>query len=611
MSYVTILWSVVAASALLLAVVHIIVWLLDHRARASLAFTFTSLGIVGMVCAELGMMSARNAQEWGEWLRWYHLGNFALIVGAVLFVRVYLGTGRPWLMWTVITLRTFILAVNFVVPPNFNFQRIDSITKIPFLGEQISVVSEAVTGRLQWVAVLANALLLLYCIDATVTLWRRGPLDPRRRAFFVGAAISAFFACAIFYTQLVIWRAIDLPMLSGPPFVFVLVVMAYEMGRDTLRASRLARDLSDSEQRLELAAHAGGLGLWSWDARNDRIWATDSARAMFSVADSDANRERLMAMVHADDIAAVREALRQAVSSGSEQEAQFRIRAPDGSIRWLRTHGRAERDERGKVALIRGVVRDVTAEHRAKEELGELRRDLAHAGRVTVLGQLTAALAHELSQPLGSILRNAEAAEMLLERPDPDLKELREILTDIHRDDRRATEVIDRLRALLKRRQMEFQPIAVDTLVHDVTSLVRADAMARDLTIEAAIQPELGMVSGDKVHLSQVLINLIVNAMDAAAGLPPERRKVMLRAHRGQDGSIEIAVSDCGAGISSDVMKKMFEPFFTTKATGMGMGLSVSRTIIEAHHGRLTASNNPAGGATFHFSLPACHVAHA
>lgn len=255
------------------------------------------------------------------------------------------------------------------------------------------------------------------------------------------------------------------------------------------------------------------------------------------------------------------------------------------------------------------VARDLTDSNRrlelAASAVGELRRELAHAGRVSMLGQLASALAHELSQPLGAILRNAEAAEMMLARAAPDIEELRAIVTDIHRDDRRAGEVIDRLRALLKRRRMEFEAIAVASLVQDVSSLVRPDAIARHVKLECVIAAGLPMVSGDRVHLSQVLINLIINAMDAMADTARTRRSLIVAARHGSGCNVEVAVTDLGTGIPAPTLARIFEPFFTTKAGGMGMGLAVSRTIIEAHGGRLWAENNASGGATLRFTLPA------
>jgi C4-dicarboxylate-specific signal transduction histidine kinase len=254
--------------------------------------------------------------------------------------------------------------------------------------------------------------------------------------------------------------------------------------------------------------------------------------------------------------------------------------------------------------MIRGVLRDVTEQVKTRQENEELRRDLAHAGRVSVLGTLSSSLAHELGQPLGAIALNAEVAEMMLRNANPDLVELREILADIRRDDRRATEVIDRLRSLLKRRQLDLVPLSVSAMVQETAALLRSDAIGRGVTLEFETDAALPLIRGDKVHLSQVLINLMVNGMDAVGNQPPSRRKVTLQSRAPEPGWVELVVTDTGPGIPADALGKVFEPFFTTKENGMGMGLSVSQTIVHAHGGRITAENGADGGAVFRVMLP-------
>ena len=212
-------------------------------------------------------------------------------------------------------------------------------------------------------------------------------------------------------------------------------------------------------------------------------------------------------------------------------------------------------------------------------------------GRVTMMGQLASALAHEINQPLGAILRNAEAAELFMQNASPDLDEIRAIVADIRKDDQRAGAVIDRMRGLLKRQTLDTRALDVGELVGDVRALVRADAAARHVKLEVDVPGDLPPVRGDRVHLQQVLLNLILNGWMRSTGQIGEDRRVSVTALLCGAQTVEIAVSDTGSGIPADKLAHIFDSFFTTKPNGMGMGLPISRTIIEAHGGRLWAEN--------------------
>jgi signal transduction histidine kinase len=609
MSYVTVTYSVVAACALLLGLLYGLVWVMDRKSRASLAFACLALAVVCSVVIELCMMRSQSAEEWGEWVRWSQVPIFIRVAATVAFIRLYFGTGRTWLMWLIIGLRFSVMTIGFFVDPNFNYARIDSISHLSFLGEQVTVMGNAVASPWQWVATVTSVLPLIFVTDASIQLWRSGTRETRRTALVVGGATLFSIGVGTFYSQLMILGGWRLPALLSPPYLVMLAAMTLELSRDMLRASRLASELRESQSRLEVAAAAAGLGLWTWNTEKFRLWATSSAKSMCGLDDRDpVDTVQLLSRIDPGDIARVEEVWRQAAKSGAEAEVQLRIRLPDGNTRLLAARGRSEADETGRITTIQGVLRDVTEQFRARQENEELRRDLAHAGRVSVLGTLSSSLAHELSQPLGAIMLNTEAAELILKRPDPDLEEIRQILADIHRDDRRAAEVIDGLRKLLKRGRMDPVPLSVEDLVHDVAALLRSDAIARNVMLECSADPGISQVRGDKVHLSQVLINLIMNGMDAVAQQPAALRRVTLRARADGPAHVELLVTDSGAGIPEPEMQQIFDPFFTTKTGGMGMGLSVSRTIVDAHGGRLWAENSASEGAVFHVTLPVLAV---
>ena len=246
---------------------------------------------------------------------------------------------------------------------------------------------------------------------------------------------------------------------------------------------------------------------------------------------------------------------------------------------------------------------------RAEAELLLQRTELAHVARISTMGQLASALTHELNQPLGAILKNTEAAEIFLQNNPPNLEEIRAILTDIRRDDRRAGRVIDRMRSLYKRRSLALDRLDLRDLVEDTVAMTRPDADARQIKVTVQVPPHLPEAQGDRVHVQQVLLNLILNAMDAMSNTPKPRRSLVIRVLETKNGNLQMAVSDQGSGITTNDAANIFEPFFTTKPDGMGMGLAISQTIIEAHGGCIWLESSAMKGTTFTFILPPAGLA--
>jgi len=441
-------------------------------------------------------------------------------------------------------------------------------------------------------------------LDVGITLVRRNGPGDRRIAAMILAPVFVSITLSSLLTQMVIWRILDLPILLVPPFVIALTAMAFELSRDVLHASRLARDLRESERRLDLAASAAGAGLWAWDAATGRVWATERARTTMGFEpNSNIDVTDVLRSAHSDDISEVKAPLAHSLKRYGQHALQFRIASPTGSTRWVFMSGTVDLRNNGAPELVRGVVRDVTSQHLAELEVNELRQKLAHAGRVTMLGQLASALAHELSQPLSAIQHNIETAQILLQRDPIDMRLLREIIDDVLRDDRRAAEVLQRLRTWLKQGRINMEIVSINELAEDVVALIRADAITKHVAIDLSVPGTLPPVRADRVQLSQVLLNLMMNGIEAVTAHSGAQRRISVEARVGADGCCEISVTDTGPGIPPDQLDRIFEPFVTAKPNGMGIGLSISRSIVEAHGGRLWAENG-ARGATFHFTVP-------
>jgi signal transduction histidine kinase len=254
-------------------------------------------------------------------------------------------------------------------------------------------------------------------------------------------------------------------------------------------------------------------------------------------------------------------------------------------------------------AITYELCRGIVLSRRVERQAQGLRDELAHVARVNTVTQLSASLAHELSQPLTAILLNAQAAEMMLASGTVDVPELRAILADVRSEDRRAADIIQRARALMKGSTLELHEVSVADIARDVFALVRTDAIVKRVTLESSVPDLLPQVRADRVQLAQVLLNLVLNAMDSVALAVTGERRVRVEARHARDEIVEIAVVDSGAGIAPELLPRVFDAFMTTKPAGLGIGLAVSRAIVEAHGGVLWAENNGAGGATFRFTL--------
>jgi len=284
-----------------------------------------------------------------------------------------------------------------------------------------------------------------------------------------------------------------------------------------------------------------------------------------------------------------------------------RVTDANGRVRWLQTIKRPIIGKDGTANRLLGSATDITERKRAELEAARQRNELAHLSRMTMLGELSGSLAHELNQPLTAILANAQAAQRFLADDEPDMEQVREILHDIVMDDERAGEVIHRLREMLRKGQIRRQPLELNALVQEILKLIHSDLVIRNVSVSIDLEPDLPPIMGDRVQLQQVVLNLMVNGAEAMSGEGTHGRKLLIRTEQAEADSVRLSVRDEGTGISAEAMAQIFEPFYTTKANGLGLGLSICRSIIMAHDGMLWAMNNTDRGATLYFSLPARH----
>jgi signal transduction histidine kinase len=385
--------------------------------------------------------------------------------------------------------------------------------------------------------------------------------------------------------------------------IIALSSLSFLLSRALSRSRRVEAALSRSETNPKSTQEVARIGGFIFDIPKDKLTWFEGTKQVTGVPfESRLSYREFLRIIHPDDLKYV-DATWQAALKGAPSDIEYRIIVGD-QLKWVRAKVELEFDRMGKPLFAKGFLQDISERKKSEEEAARLRNDLAHMTRVSTVGELGHNIAHEVNQPLAAIVANAEAALRLLEEKEPDLEEVREALGDIVSDQKRASEVVQLTRNLVKKETPVRRQVDFNRLAGDAVRVVQGDALARNARILLDLDADLPPVSGDPVQLQQVVINLLVNALDALDCDESAPRQITVKTGNENAGCATISVSDTGAGIDPETAKHVFDPFFTTKSQGMGLGLSISRSIVEAHGGTIHASANKNGGAIFQVSLP-------
>jgi PAS domain S-box-containing protein len=376
--------------------------------------------------------------------------------------------------------------------------------------------------------------------------------------------------------------------------------------RDITDRKRAAEALRRSEAYLGEAQKLSHTGSFGWDVSSGEIyWSAETFRIFEFETSAKVTIDLIVQRTHPDDRSAVHQLIERVSREKCEFDLEHRLLMPDGSVKYLRVVGRPSTDERGRFEFV-GAVTDVTARKQAEEERERLRQtqaDLARVTRVTTMGELTASLAHEVNQPIAAAITNSSTCLRWLARDPPDVEEAREAVSRIVKDATRAADIIKRIRLLFKKGIPQRGLVDVNEVIRDVIVLLRNEAYRHSVAIRTDLAAALSQVMADGVQLQQVLTNLMLNGIEAMKEANGAR-ELTIKSEQGDNGHLLISVSDTGVGLTPQQADQIFKAFFTTKAEGTGMGLPISRSIIESHGGRLWAAANSGRGATFHFTLP-------
>ncbi|HOM13222.1 MAG TPA: PAS domain S-box protein [Rubrivivax sp.] len=598
-------WMAMAAAGLTLGLIHLFVWARQRARLDFLVFFVLATAAAAFGAFELQMMRAATPAAWATAVRASHVPLALFVVATAVFVRLHFGTGRLGLLAAIVVLRVATLVLNFTTGVNVNFAQVVGLGHVGFWGDTLVSVPIGTPGRWTRVPQLSNLLLLVFVADAARTLWRRGDARARQRAWLVGGSVVACVAATGMMAALTVYGVLHLPTILLPAFLVVLLAMSLELSGDVLRAAGLAQALAASEQRLRAVVEATPSAILLVDAAGRILLANPQAERSFGLA-----REQLVGRAIDTLIPERLRAGHAQLRAAYAAKPELRLMGAGRELAALRADGSEFPVEVSLAPLGSGrqdqvlvALADISQRRRSELEAAQQRAELAHLSRVAMLGELSGALAHEINQPLAAILSNAQAALRFLTRDPPSLQPVGEALQAIVTNDRRASQVIERLRALLRKGEALREAVDLNELVDESLRLLRSDLAQRGIEAGVELQPAMPAVMGDRVQLQQVLLNLIVNAGDAMQALPPPR-PLRIRTWAG-DGSVRIEVGDRGPGIAPADAERVFDAFYSTKAQGLGLGLALCRTIVQAHDGRIGAGQNEGGGARLWVELPA------
>jgi two-component system, LuxR family, sensor kinase FixL len=391
-------------------------------------------------------------------------------------------------------------------------------------------------------------------------------------------------------------------IVTGTPLMFLTVVLEDD--------KRSQQALHESEERVALAAEAAHLGVWELDLTTRELWVSGGWRSIFQFGpDEPIGYEDFRTRIHSEDRAGRDELIERAINEKSGYqteygEIEYRIVLPDDTVRWIAGRVRCVPNALGLPPRLVGVAADITERRQAEDDARRHRDQINLLSRVSLLGEMTASLAHELGQPLAAIVTNASAGMRLIDGDKDDSATLRDVLADVAADGRRAHEIIQNVRNTVKKGDVIRHPIDLNELVTKVARVVRLDAVAYSCEIETSLARDLPFIDGDPVQIQQVLVNLVGNAFDAMQETAVHRRKVEISTTGNGDGAVCLSVRDHGTGLLGKARERLFDQFFTTKEHGLGMGLAIVRSIVESHGGEIQAENMADGGARFYFTLP-------
>jgi PAS domain S-box-containing protein len=419
----------------------------------------------------------------------------------------------------------------------------------------------------------------------------------------VGIGAGSFILIGGIHAPLVDAGIVETPYMVSFAFLTMVLAVSYELVANAVRSSRYAREIESRDKRWDALVSNVQLSIIGVNSQGRIDYINPFFECVSGYSADQLVGQPATRIVPASDVAKLIRRLDIAAETEPRAKSQWTILCRSGERRQFLCSTVRRVSAQGLYEGVITVAEDITARLRMQHELATARREMERLMRANMLGELVSGLAHELNQPLTAVLSNAQAAQRLLDSGRLEQRELKEILSDIVRDDRRASEVIARIRSMVRKDEVQREPMQINQAVQVVTGLLQGELEAQIVSLSLALAPDLPVVVANQVEIQQVVMNLMLNAIRAVEGLPKEQRRIRVETtHR--DRTVKLVVEDSGSGITDDVAVQMFEPFFTTKPTGIGMGLAICQRIVDAHGGRIWVARRDTGCTRMAVQLP-------
>ena len=600
MSILTIAWSMCAAVSAMLGIMHLLLWLKDHSKCSYLLSALMALGATGSAITELLLFNTTSVNTYQTLLQWEVLFVYTLLMPMIWLVALELDASQRILASVIVAMWSTALIINFVSPGSLVFTHVEEIKRqTTFWGESFRV-GMGPANPWNLLANIAVVLILIYVVGASIKAWRR---SEHRQAIVIGGSIVIFLLFGGVHSMLVDNGIIATPYMVSFAYLAIVIAMSYEMVSQAIQVPVLTREVAARQKRWQDLLDNVQLAVIAVDKDGIITYVNPFLQKLSGYPENELMHKSVAKLIPASEQEKLKSRLLHAIEAGPPPHSNWRIINASGKEHHLAWSTVRQFNPDGNITGLISVGVDITDQLKAQNALRHTQQEMERMMRVNLLGELASSLAHELNQPLAAILSNAQAARRMQANNKLEPKVLDEILGDIVRDNKRAREVIHGLRAFLRLGQIKRENITIDAIVAEVLRIVQSEINAQHIQLELDITSDSPLIYGNKIEIQQVLLNLIVNAIRIQHENPEDQRFIDIRATP-HGNMMQFEVRDNGPGINAEDIDKIFKPFFTTSHEGLGMGLALSRRIVEAHGGRIWAENNPENGAILKFLIP-------